>query len=390
MQSIIRLRLLRLRDDYAVFILMTVMAFGLTAIFGISFDGYRPEVMVVDEDKSSYSETFINELKANNAFNFAASDMKNAAAQVEEGKAITALVIREGFDEDIKSGEKVSIGFIKVKDDTLILTLQKLASGVALKMAGGVRIADITSDFVLSVKPDANMHAVKSSAYNSVMEAWKYKRPIEVVSYIAETGSGSSYDNLKHSMIGFTIFFSMYTMVFGIGTILSDRQYKTWQRMLISPVSKTSILGGSLVVAYLTGAVQIGVLILGGRYLLGIDWGSSISGVLMVAGAFVFTVTAMGLLLSGVVKTHAQLASITPVVLTSTSMLGGSFWPLEIINNKLLLFLAELMPQKWAIQGMENIASKGMGFEAAVFPTIVLLAMGVLFLAAGVKLVKFE
>jgi ABC-2 type transport system permease protein len=221
------------------------------------------------------------------------------------------------------------------------------------------------------------------------MESWKYKRPMEVKTSVAGTGS-SSFDNLKHSMIGFSVFFSMYTMVFGIGTILEDRQYKTWQRMLISPVSKASILGGSMVVAYITGILQMGVLILASKYLMGIDWGSSMLGVLMVAGAFVFTVTSMGLLLSGVVKTHAQLSSITPVVLTSTSMLGGCMWPLEIVNNKLLLFLAELTPQKWAIQGMEGIAVKGMGFEAAIFPTIVLLGMGVLFFAAGVKVMKFE
>ena len=145
-----------------------------------------------------------------------------------------------------------------------------------------------------------------------------------------------------------------------------------------------------MIVAYIVGVIQISVLIIGGKYLLGIDWGSSITGILMVAGSFVFTVTSMGLLLSGVVKTRGQLSSITPVVLTSTSMLGGCMWPLEIVNSKPLLLLAELTPQKWAMQGMESIASKGMGFEAAIFPTIVLLIMGILFFAAGVKTVKFE
>lgn len=390
MLSIIRLRLLRLREEIAVFILMTVMAFGLTAIFGASFDEFRPTVLVVDEDKSGYSETFINELKKNNGFKFTDSDMKGATAEVEEGKVLAALVIQKGFGADIKDGERVSLGVMKVKDDTLILTLQKLASGIAQKMAGGVRIADITADFIQAQKPETNRQAVAASAYRSVMEAWKYKNPMGVTSSVAETGASSSFDNLKHSMIGFSIFFSMYTMVFGIGTILNDRQCRTWQRMLISPVSKASILGGSMVVAYITGAIQIGVLILGGKYLLGIDWGNSIPGVLMVAGAFVFTVTSMGLLLSGVVKTHAQLSAITPVVLTSTSMLGGCMWPLEIVNSKLMLFLAELTPQKWAVQGMENIASKGMGFEAAVLPTLVLLAMGMVFFAAGVKVMKFD
>lgn len=390
MLSIIKLRLLRLRDDFAVFILMTAMAFGLTAIFGASMDGYRPAVLVVDEDKSSYSENFINELKAFNGFKFALSDMENAVAEVEEGKALTALVINNGFGNDIKDGEKVTLGIIKVKDDTLIMTLQEQVTGIVMKMAGGARIAGITADFIHAQRPEADKEEIISNTYRNVMEAWKYKRPLEVTAAAAETGADGSYNNLKHSMIGFSIFFSMYTMVFAIGTILNDRKYKTWQRMLISPVSRASILGGSMVVAYFTGALQIGVLILGGKYLIGMDWGNSISGILMVAGAFVFAVTSMGLMLSGVVKTFAQLSSIAPVVLTSTSMLGGCLWPLEIVNNKLLLFLAELTPQKWAMQGMESIASKGMGFEAAVFPSIVLVAMGVLFFAAGVKIMKFE
>ncbi|HYE82417.1 MAG TPA: hypothetical protein VEG39_09655 [Clostridia bacterium] len=42
--------------------------------------------------------------------------------------------------------------------------------------------------------------------------------------------------------------------------------------------------------------------------------------------------------------------------------------------------MLELTPQKRAVQGMESIAAKGMGFEAAIIPTLVLLAMGMLFL----------
>lgn len=389
MLSVIRLRFIRLRDDIAVFVLMTVMALGLTAIFGASFDEYKPEVLIVDLDNGSRSAAFIDGLRENDSFRFVTLGMDNAVTDVEEGKVLAAIVIQDGFSGAVEGGGQLPLGIIKVKDDTMILTLEKLSSGIAQKLAGGIRIADLTAEFVKTSKPGAETQKVRDTAYRNVMEAWKYKKPMSVSTSVSDHGL-SNYDNLKHSMIGFSLFFSMYTMVFGIGTILNDRQYKTWQRMLISPVSKASILGGSMVVAYLTGAVQMGVLILGGKYLLGVDWGGSISGILMVAAAFVFTVTSLGLLMSGVVKTHGQLSSITPVVLTSTSMLGGCMWPLEIVNNKLLLFLAELTPQKWALQGMESIAARGMGFEAAVFPTMVLLSMGVLFFLTGVKIMKFE
>ena len=63
MLSIIKLRLLRLKDEYMVFIFMTAMALGFTAIFGASFNTYKPTVYIVDEDMSYYSESLINELK---------------------------------------------------------------------------------------------------------------------------------------------------------------------------------------------------------------------------------------------------------------------------------------------------------------------------------------
>lgn len=389
MLSVIRLRFIRLRDDIAVFVLMTVMALGLTAIFGASFDDYKPEVFIVDLDNGSHSGAFIEGLRDNTSFRYVVSEMDKAVTAVEEGNVLAAIVIRQGFSGAVDEGGRLPLGIIKVKDDTMILTLEKLSEGTAQKLAGGIAIADLTSEFIKASKPEAETQKVRDTAYRNVMESWKYKKPMSVSTSVSDFGL-SSYDNLKHSMIGFSLFFSMYTMVFGIGTILNDRQYKTWQRMLVSPVSKASILGGSMIVAYLTGAVQMGVLILGGRYLIGVDWGGSISGILMVAAAFVFTVTSLGLLLSGVVKTHGQLSSITPVVLTSTSMLGGCMWPLDIVNSKVLLFLAELTPQKWAMQGMESIAARGMGFEAAVFPTMVLMGMGVLFFLAGVKIMRFE
>ena len=387
MLSIVKLRLLRLRDEYLVFVIMTAMALGLTFIFGFSFNSYRPSVIIVDEDNSLYSKNFIEELKQIETFRFVDMDVNSASKSVEEGDAVVALVINEGFQNNIQKGNKITIGQIKVKDDTYILTLQETVRSLIMKMAGSKKIAEVTADFISSQKP-VNKEEIESYAYKNVMDSWKYKNPLKIISTVADTGENFGYDAMKHSMIGFTVFFSMYTMVFSIGTILSDKRYKTWDRMLISPVPMSSILGGTMVVSFLVGIMQMSVLILGGKYLFGIDWGNSIAGIITVTTVFVFTITSLGLMLSGIVKTQAQLGAIAPVVLTSTSMLGGTMWSLEIVNNKILLFLAELTPQKWVMQGMLNIAAKGMGFESIITPSIVLLAMGIIFFGIGVKMVK--
>jgi len=124
MLSIVKLRLLSLRDNYMVFLVMTAMALGFTAVFGISFNTYRPSVIIVDEDNTPYSAEFIEELKQNQIFKFVDSDKENAIAGVEEGKILAALIIDEGFHDDIEQGNEIKIGQIKIKDDKYLLALQ--------------------------------------------------------------------------------------------------------------------------------------------------------------------------------------------------------------------------------------------------------------------------
>jgi ABC-2 type transport system permease protein len=130
MLSIVKLRLLSLRDNYMVFLVMTAMALGFTAVFGISFNTYRPSVIIVDEDNTPYSAEFIEELKQNQIFKFVDSDKENAIAGVEEGKILAALIIDEGFHDDIEQGNEIKIGQIKIKDDKYLLTLQETVRGI--------------------------------------------------------------------------------------------------------------------------------------------------------------------------------------------------------------------------------------------------------------------
>ncbi len=390
MLTVIKLRILRLRDDYLIFVIMTVMALGLTAVFGASMGSYKPTVLIINEDNSKYSQMFIEELKVHSRYNYNMTQYEDALQIVDEGNALTAIKIHEDFGENIVAREYPQISLIKTKDDMDILMLENIMLESTNKIMGNIKVAGLTKDYIKGKKAVINEGELEDRVYNKAVENWMYRKPIEVKKELLNASNTNTYNNLKHTVIGFSIFFSTYTMVFGIGTILNDKQYNTWQRMIISPLTKTSILGGSMVVAFLMGAVQLGTLIIAGKYLFKIDWGPSISGILTIVGAYVFAVTCLGLFLSGLVKTHSQLAAISPVVLTSTAMLGGCMWPLEIVNSRILLTLANFTPQKWAVEGMTKIATYGYGFEAAIIPSLILVLMGLVFFGIGVSLVSVE
>lgn len=390
MFSIIKLRFLRLRDEYLVIIIMTAMALGFTAIFGVSgVDSYKPKVLVVDRDHSGYSEMLLDELKSYSTFQYEPSEYEKAIKLVDEGKVLSAVVIDKGFSDSIAKEDEVTIRLIKFKDDRYIYILENQVFNVLDKMIDNTKIAEFTADYITRFKSDVSRGEIVKKVYESANKYWKYRKPININTEMIDTKNSNKYNNLMHTMIGFSLFFSTYTAVFSIGTILYDREHNIWQRMLVSPIPKAAILGGSMIAAYIIGLLQLFILILGGKYLFNIEWGL-ISGIILIALLYVFAITSLGLFLSSIVKTHAQLAAITPIVLTSTAMLGGCMWPLDIVNYKLLLILANFTPQKWAVEGMERIAMYGHGFNAAIMPSIILLTMGLVFFGLGVKMVRYE
>jgi ABC-2 type transport system permease protein len=69
-------------------------------------------------------------------------------------------------------------------------------------------------------------------------------------------------------------------------------------------------------------------------------------------------------------------------------MLGGCFWPLEIVSSKPLLLLSNITPQKWAIYSIEKVMIHGAGFEEVLFSVLVLVGMGIVYMGAGTYLLE--
>lgn len=390
MLSIIRLRLQKLKGDYYVFLIMTALSLMFTFIFSAAYNGdYTPTVLVVDMDGSNYSQMIIDELIENKTFRYSETTYEEASEKVRKGNAVAALVIKEDFGKTIDNNETPTLGIIKTKNGQDEMILGSIATGITGKMISNIKIAETTAEYI-SLLTEADRDEIFDKAYDKALNAWQYKKPVNITFSTLDVSDDNGYDNMLHSIIGFSVYFSMFTIVFAVGEILNDRKHRTWQRTLVSPISKTSILGGNLIISFLIGAAQILILFGVSQFLFGVDYGSNFLALATILIAYIFTITSLGLFLSGIVKTHAQLGALAPVVLTSTGMLGGSMWPLQIVSSKVMLGLANLTPIKWVIEGVEALAMYNKGFEAIVTPTLVLLGMGLVFFGLGVKLVKYE
>ncbi len=196
-----------------------------------------------------------------------------------------------------------------------------------------------------------------------------------------------AYDSRTQAVFGMGLFFVTFTLLFGVNAILEERRMGVWDRVIVSPVSNGGMYGGHFAYTFLTGMVQLlvvfGVFRIGFGVGTGPNWGIA----LLVAVAYVVAVTALGMLLAGLVGNAQQMNVVIPIVAVSMAMIGGAYWPIEIVSNPVLLTLSEVLPLRHAMDALKGLAYHGWGFAEVAGSLGYMLAFGVACTAVGVWLV---
>ncbi len=382
MLTVLKLGLKRLRESFLIISVMTIMTLVLTFAFSGMAGGspYHPSILVIDAANNPLSEALIESIRNTNNYNVSLDDYDSGVEDLSEGKYSAAIYIEGDFtDTGYETGESLKI--IALKDDVEIRTLKNNLMGLLANHHQRNKVMKLGEDIFKEI-PTVNIDKVKNDMSESFEQQWLYRKPIDI-----QTVSGNMENrrnnNVKGQIIGFAILFSAYTMVFGVGQIVTDKEDKTYFRMMTSPLSKISILMGYTIIPMLSGIIQLSVIFVAGRFLFDLNWGGNILDILLVIIAFVFSLTAIGLLLSTFVKTSGQLSAFTPIILTSFAMLGGCMWPLEVVTSKILLLLANITPHKWAVLGLTDIAIKNGSLMNSMDSILILLGMGVCAYAIG-------
>ncbi len=376
MRTILWLKLRLLKRDYMILVILTAMALLLTGIFGGSMIGkYQPSILVVSEESSLESDRFFELMQTSETFQFEWADQADAIMRVESDEVMAALILPVGFGMDLKSGIAPSISFFQSKDALELMELKNWVRAMVFRMQSDQRMVHFSvenfqgDELGVKVLAEADTH-------------WANKVPVLVHTTTKTTGFFDFYDIKIHYMVGFLLFFSTFSIVFTMADLLQEKKQFTWNRQMISPITKKKILAGNILYSWCLGFMQALVLVGVGGFLFDIDWKAPLA-VLLVLGMYILAIAGLGMLITGFVRTLEQLSAITPVILVSFAMLGGCMWPLEIISNPILLFAANLTPHKWALQAVERIVMFDAPIETIGFPILILGTMSLVFFILG-------
>ena len=351
----------------------------------------------LNSDRGIYGEVFEKILKKEESIKIVAmaeDDEDKMRNLVKDTKLSVGVIIPDNFSEKLKAREQVVIEILKSERNSSYF-LEELI----VKVAERISIDALTANFAIEkisksglvLESEMEKERMWEEAFVKA-DAFFEPAPsigIEYVVLSVEKRGENIPIGVEASSPGFAVMFVMMGVCFAGVAMVQERHNKTLARLLTTPTEKFFIISGKMLGFFLVGFIQFMILILFGQLVLKVNWGNLPLGVLLLVVSYVLSVTGLGTLLSVVVRTSAQAGAFAVLISMVTSMLGGAWWPIEIVP-KFMQTIARFTPQYWAINGFNKIITRGFGITEILPNFYVLLAISGISLLLAIRFFKFE
>ena len=416
-------------NDRKTVIVGILVPIVLASFFGYLFGGQRGNaetskvaVLVIDQDGSDISRGLIVDLGTDTTLDVKPSTLDAAREAVRKGKATAAIVIPKDFGRNAgralfttaskpelsllyDPSHNMELGMIKgILRGAVMQTVSKEifngSSGLAMvndslaqvenspqlpaedrkalrDLLGGVRkFNEVQKDRQDQERNHAAASGLATSAGGMTI-------PYETRDEAITSGENVAYNGYAHSFAGMGVQFILF-MGLDVGiALLMLRQTGLWQRLRAAPLSRTMLLGSRTVSASLIAGFILLVLFTFARVVFGVRILGSFPGFVGVCAAFSLMTAAFGLMIAALGETVEATRGYSIMATLIMVMLGGAWVP-TFIFPKWLQRLTIVIPTRWAIDGLDGMTWRGLGFSSAIGPIAVLLLFTLLFGAIAV------
>jgi ABC-2 type transport system permease protein len=198
---------------------------------------------------------------------------------------------------------------------------------------------------------------------------------------------GIRYNGYAHAFAGMGVQFILFLGIdVGIGLLL-QRQRGLWSRLRAAPLSRGMLLGSRAVSAALLSFVILLINFLFARLVFGVRVEGSMAGFVGVVAAIALMTASFGLLIAALGKTPETSRGLAILATLLLVMLGGAWIPMFLFP-KWMQTATLIMPTRWAIDGLEAMTWRGLGWNAALAPIAVLLLFAAVF--GGLAVMRFR
>jgi len=393
----------------------------LASFFGYLFGGQggnaetsKVSVLVIDQDGSDISRGLIAQLAGDKNLDVKASTLDAAREAVRKGKATAAIVIPKDFGRDAghalftgsseTGANKPELGVLYDPSHNMELGMVKgLLSGavmqsVSKEMFTGRSGREMVDESLAQVQNNPRLPAEDRKALGDLLGGVKefnerhdragasgqtqlsggLTMPYQTREEAITSGHDVAYNGYAHSFGGMAIQFILFMGLDAGIALLMLRQSGLWQRLRAAPLSRSTLLGSRAVSASLMSGFILAVLFSFARVVFGVRILGSFAGFGRVCAAFSLMTAAFGLMVAALGETVEATRGYSIMATLIMVMLGGAWVP-TFVFPKWLRTLTVVVPTRWAMDGLDGMTWRGLGFSSALAPIAVLLLFTLLF-----------
>jgi ABC-2 type transport system permease protein len=410
-------------SDRRAVIMSFVAPIVIASFFGYIFGGLggkaetsRIPVLVVDQDGSPISRDIFTRLAGDRALSTKSAVLEEARAAVKKGSATVAIVIPANFGAEagrafFTTAKKPGIAVLYDASHSAekgmvqgILTGSVMQS-VSGEMFSGPAGQGVLDDSIAQVERNTTLAPADKATLSTLLRSARQLNqrsadhrggpptgltmPYEVREEVVTARVGVQYNGYAHSFGGMGVQFILFM---GIDTgiaMLLQRQRGLWKRFRAAPLSRSLLLGSRALSSAVLSMLILIVIFAFARLVFGVRIEGSMAGFIGVCVAFSLMTAAFGLLVAALGKTPEATRGLAIFITIVMVMLGGAWVP-SFIFPQWLQNATLVIPTRWAMDGLDAMVWRGLGFSAAVGPIAVLLVSALLFGALAVARFRWE
>jgi len=339
-----------------------VIAAFFGAVFGSGMDKpTRIPIAFADRDASALSKAVGAAVKGDAAFEVREGDEAAVVALAREGKVRAAIVLPAGF------GEQARRALVGGGDKPVVAVHYDPSQATAMTLVRGL----------------LSQHVMKALGDSLGGGAAALSLPFTTRAVESTSRTDRPYNGYAHSFAGMGVQFILFMGIeVGVGVLLA-RRLGLWKRLRAAPLSRGLLLGSHIASGAITALVLLAIIYAAAIGIFHVRIDGSVVGFVGIAIAFALLTSSFGLLIAAIGKTPEATRGLAIFATLVMVMLGGAWVP-SFVFPPWLQSASLVVPTRWAVDGLDAMTWRGLGFDAAIAPIAVLLAFSGVFAAIAI------
>jgi len=419
LRALVRKDLLLFITDRRAVIMGFIAPIAIASFFGSIFSGAgnsepaKIPIAIVDEDGGTVAKAVVSGFQSDRVLRVSLPTRADARAGVRAGNVAVAVVIPQGFGDAASraffgngAAPALTMWFDPSRAAELgmvrgIMT-QHVMEAVSREMFGGPTGQQVVEETLNGLDATA-MPAEQKETLRTLLQSVRrlygngqqasgvraFTMPYTVTEEQVTSATNVPYNGYAHSFAGMGAQFILFAAIdLGIG-ILLERQRGLWKRLRSAPLSRLWLLAGKALSGAIIGMATMLVSFAFAIIVFKVRITGSVGGFVAICAAYAIMASTFGLLIAALGNTPGGTRGVAILASLLMVMLGGAWVP-AFIFPAWLQRVTLVIPVRWAVDGLDAMTWRGLGLDAAILPTLVLLGFSLLFGALALARFRWE